>query len=120
MGNKSTLPKSMSRSEKIEWWQDRVTELLAQMEVEQGVKRNTFNRISKITRRLKSAHEAIYALRHGETNKETPAITDHAVVRYLQRVKGVDINELKIEIAKYKSVARDGNVIVTVLDDYED
>lgn len=35
-----------------------------------------------------------------KTNSAVPAITDHAVVRYLERVKGVDIEAARTEIAE--------------------
>lgn len=34
-----------------------------------------------------------------KTNSSVPAITDHAVVRYLERVKGIDIEAARVEIA---------------------
>lgn len=45
---------------------------------------------------------------------KAPHITDHAVVRYLERVKGVNIWDLKAEIMQHSDSVRVDNTIVTV------
>lgn len=74
------------------------------------------NRRKKISQKLRNISNAIYDLLH--ESGEVPSVTDHAVVRYLERVKGMDIRMLKVEIANHKQSHREGNVIVTVMDDY--
>lgn len=70
------------------------------------------HRRKKVISRLRDVGNAIYYLLH--ESEEVPSITDHAVVRYLERVQGMDIRSLKIEIANHKQAQREGNVIVTV------
>lgn len=69
-------------------------------------------RRSKISKRKRDIANAIYDLLH--ESGEVPSVTDHAIVRYLERIEGVDIQELKIKVANHKQAERQGNVIVTV------
>lgn len=73
------------------------------------------HRRSKIGKRKKAIANAIYDLLH--ENGEVPSVTDHAIVRYLERIQGVDIQQLKIDVANHKQAERQGNVIVTVNED---
>lgn len=41
-----------------------------------------------------------------QTHTATPIISEHAILRYLERVKGVDIEELKNEILDHNTVAQ--------------
>lgn len=70
------------------------------------------NRRSRLSERLRNVSNAIYDLLH--ESDEVPSVADHAIVRYLERVKGMDIQALKIEVANHKQAQREGNVIVTV------
>lgn len=69
-------------------------------------------RRSKISKRKQAIANAIYDLLHEDGN--VPSVADHAIVRYLERVKGMDIQQLKIEISNHKQAERVGNTIVTV------
>jgi predicted nuclease with TOPRIM domain len=48
---------------------------------------------------------------------ENPVVTDHAVVRYFERVMGINIQDIKDEVVKAEShtCIYKGNTIVTVL-----
>lgn len=72
------------------------------------------NEMAILNREIKRVGSQIFDLKN--VNEGTPHITDHAVVRYLERVKGVDIWELKSEIADHKESVRVKNTIVTVYD----
>lgn len=48
---------------------------------------------------------------------DTPHITDHAVVRYMERVKKIDIWKIKSEIIAHRNAVRVENTIVTVAPD---
>lgn len=62
-------------------------------------------------KKIRRVGQAIYDLKH---DGDTPTITDHAIVRYLERIEGVDINDLKVKVANHKMAHKEGNVIVTV------
>lgn len=79
---------------------------------------STNKRVKEINVRLKELGAAIFDLKN--LNGETPHITDHAIVRYLERVKGVDIWDLKAEIMNHKNAVRVVNTIVTVNKDEPD
>lgn len=68
--------------------------------------------IGVINKELKRIGGAIYDLKN--INGDTPHVTDHAVVRYLERVKGLNILDIKAEIMNNKDAARIDNTIVTV------
>lgn len=70
----------------------------------------------KKNKEMKRIGQVIYDLKH---SGETPLVTDHAIVRYLERVEGVDINDLKIKVSQHSKAQRVDNVIVTVMEDYE-
>lgn len=71
------------------------------------------NRKTKLIAKRKSVGQAIYDLKYDGGNM--PEITDHAIVRYLERVEGRDVQELRLAVAQCKRAYREGNVIVTVL-----
>lgn len=73
-------------------------------------------KLRKINSEISKVGQRIYNLKH---DGDVPEITDHAIVRYLERVKGVDILELKAEVANHKSAHKKGNVIVTVNEEKE-
>jgi hypothetical protein len=68
--------------------------------------------VIEINVRLKELGAAIFDLKN--LNGNTPHITDHAIVRYLERVKGMNIWDLKAEIMNHKNSVRVINTIVTV------
>lgn len=108
------MNKNEARQIKLNQMQERHGELTRE---KQSLQRKTNNRIIEINKQLKSLGQTIYALKN--IDGDTPHITDHAVVRYLERVKGVDIWDLKAEIMNYKKSVRVDNVIVTVNPDEE-
>lgn len=101
--------KDLRRQEKLEKLQNRHGELTREKERLQA---STNKRVREINIELKQLGQAIFDLKnlHGDT----PHITDHAIVRYLERVKGVNIWDLKAEIMNHKQSVRVENVIVTV------
>ena len=56
----------------------------------------------------------IFHLKH---EGETPHVTDHAIVRYLERVEGMDIWSLKAKVAADANAVKVGNVYITVNED---
>lgn len=118
MSKRANLPKNWTKQQKIEWYQDKITGYKLALSEVQSQLTTLGNRRSNLLKKMSAANGAIYDLRHTENADNVPEITDHAIVRYLQRVKGMDMNELKLEIAREKNIVKDGNVIITVLDDY--
>lgn len=57
----------------------------------------------------------ISQLKHGK--KDVPHVTDHAVVRYLERNMGMDIDALRNSIMVHPKAYREGNVVITVMGD---
>lgn len=94
-------------------------DLISEMDELRTQKRALEAAIRKKARKLKDVGNAIYDLKH---EGDTPHITDHAIVRYLERVEKADIQELKLRVAAHRNAVMDGNVIVTVNEDnfYED
>lgn len=74
--------------------------------------------ITEINKELSRLGNQIFDMKNEDG--DTPHITDHAVVRYLERVKKVDIWEIKAEIAAHKDAVRVINTIVTVNGEDED
>jgi hypothetical protein len=66
------------------------------------------------SKELRDVGGQIYDMKH---NGSSPHVTDHAVVRYLERVDGVDIWDLRHKVAEHSQAVREGNVIVTVNED---
>lgn len=106
--------KDKTRQEKLNALQERHGELTRD---KQKLQRSTNKRVTEINKELKSLGQAIYDLKN--IDGDTPHITDHAVIRYLERVKGIDIWELKAEIMNYRQSVRVDNVIVTVIKEEE-
>lgn len=73
--------------------------------------------VDAVSKQLKLLGEQIFQLKH---NGPTPHITDHAIVRYLERVEGLDVQSLKLKIAQHKDSVLEGNVIVTVNQNLDD
>ena len=66
---------------------------------------------SEIRSKLSRVGTAINHLKHGGN---TPLVTDHAIVRYLERVEKVNIDDIRLKIYKHRDSVKQGNVIVTV------
>lgn len=70
------------------------------------------NEIGKMNKELDRLGSQIFDMKN--VDDKAPHITDHAVVRYLERVKGVNIWDLKAEIMQHSDSVRVDNTIVTV------
>lgn len=101
----------MNRKEKLAKAQKEHRQLLDERKPIVTEYNRVHRKLLNINDKIRSKGQAIYALKH---DGETPEVTDHAVVRYLERVKGVDILDLKAEVANHKNAHREGNVVVTV------
>lgn len=66
---------------------------------------------------IRDVGQQIFSMKH---SGQTPHVTDHAVVRYLERVEGVDIWALRDKVAGDKNAVREGNVVVTVNEDLDE
>lgn len=66
---------------------------------------------------IKAVTDAIYAMKHGGN---TPSVSDHAIVRYLERYKDMDINLIKLEITTHKAAVYQDNLVVTVNNDIDE
>ena len=73
--------------------------------------------VEAISKKIKLIGEQIFQLKH---DGPTPHVTDHAIVRYLERIEGLDLSSVKLKIAEHKDAVREGNVIVTVNQNIED
>ena len=101
--------KEIKRQQKLEKLQNEHGSLTREKE---QLLSSTNKRVQAINIRLKELGQAIFDLKN--QNGDTPHITDHAIVRYLERVKGVNIWDLKAEIMNHKDAVRVVNTIVTV------
>jgi hypothetical protein len=102
-------PKEIKRQEKLEKLQNEHGALTREKEQLQG---STNKRIREINLRLKELGQAIFDLKN--LNGDTPHVTDHAIVRYLERVEGVNIWDLKAKVMNHAKAVRVVNTIVTV------
>ncbi len=66
------------------------------------------------SKEIRDVGEAIFSMKH---KGDTPHVTDHALVRYLERVEGLDIWELRDKVSQHSMAVREGNVIVTINED---
>lgn len=111
-------PKDKERQERLEALQKEHSKLSSRKKALKSQMGNITEEISKINKELNRLGGQIFDIKNEDG--ETPHITDHAVVRYLERVKGVDIWALKAEIVAHSDAVRINNVIVTVNEDLED
>lgn len=104
--------KELARHKKLNKLQERHGELtrLKQKKKQQMV--SSMNEITEINKELKVLGGQIFDLKN--IDGDTPHITDHAIVRYLERVEGRDIWDLKAKIIEHKDAVRIENTIVTV------
>lgn len=101
--------KEIRRQEKLENLQNEHGALTREKE---QLQYSTNKRVKEINIRLKELGQAIFDLKNA--NGDTPHITDHAIVRYLERVEGVNIWDLKAKVMAHKDAVRVVNTIVTV------
>lgn len=103
------------------------------LELDKTVKKKEFEKIGKevtdLTRSIEKLKDEISDL---ERKKEGIQVSDHAVVRYLERVKGIDIDALKKQIldscsfeemkllgsGRFPATDKEGNVFRVVFDKY--
>lgn len=116
-------PKEMKRNRKLEELQTRHRELLSERipiiaEFKQKSKAldKVRRELNKKSAEIRDVGEQIFHLKH---DGETPHVTDHALVRYLERVAGLDVWGLKAIVAEHKNAVYDGNVVVTVNQELE-
>lgn len=112
------------RNKKLDLLQTKHRQLVAEripLAEDAKAKQKIANKATKLvqekTREIHEVGQQIFDMKHGGA---TPHVTDHAVVRYLERVKGVDIWKLKEEVSLHKDAVREGNVIVTINEDLSD
>lgn len=104
--------KEIARQEKLNDLQERHGELSRLKNKRKREMNAAMQDITEINKQLTSLGAAIFDLKN--IDGITPHITDHAVVRYLERVKGMNIWDIKAEIIEHRDAVRVDNVIVTV------
>ena len=104
--------KEKARQKKLNALQEKHGELTRQKNIKKREMAANMTAIAEINKELKKLGGQIFDLKN--INGETPHITDHAVVRYLERVKGMNIWDIKAEIAQSSKAVRIENTIVTV------
>ena len=104
--------KEKARQKKLNALQEKHGELTREKNVKKREMAKNMADIAEINKELKKLGGQIFDLKN--INGETPHITDHAVVRYLERVKGMNIWDIKAEIAQSSKAVRIENTIVTV------
>lgn len=106
------MSKNDTREKKLNKLQEQHGELTRLKNAKKRLMTATMNEIAEMNKELKRIGTAIYDLKN--INGATPHVTDHAVVRYLERVKGMNIWDIKAEIMNSKDAIRIENTIVTV------
>ena len=101
-----------SRQNKLNEAQEKHSELTRTKNAIKRRMAQDMNEISLINKALKELGTKIYDLKN--IDGDTPHVTDHAVVRYLERVKGMNIWDIKAEIMLSTEAVRVDNVIVTI------
>ncbi len=91
--------------------------LVADYKKKQKVALRAQKLMNEKSKEIRDTGEQIYDMKHGG---DTPHVTDHAIVRYLERVDGVDIWALRDKVASHHLSVHDGNVVVTVNEDLSD
>lgn len=105
-------PKEINRQKKLDSYQTEHGKLAAKKRTLKKKLNKVISEISEVNKKMHEVGQAIYDLRN--VSGDTPHITDHAIVRYLERVKGLDVWEIKSEIMNHKDSVRVDNTIVTV------
>lgn len=88
--------------------------LLADMKEKNKIAAKANRIVQEKSKEIHDIGEQIFELKNGGL---TPHITDHALIRYLERVEGLDIVALRSKVVDHKDAVREGNVIVTVNED---
>lgn len=110
-------PKDQARQKKLNELQEEHGRLTAaKKDIKKEINQRT-DKIMAINKELNRLGGQIFDMKNEDG--ETPHITDHAVVRYLERVKGMDIWALKAEIVSHTDAVRVVNTIVTVNEHHE-
>lgn len=104
--------KEVQRQEKLNKLQEKHSELTRLKQKSKRTMNKAMAEIKEINKELKVLGSKIFDLKN--IDGETPHITDHAIVRYLERVEGRDIWELKSRIIEHKNAVRIENTIVTI------
>lgn len=105
-------PQEIERNKKLNALQEKHAELTRTKNALKRRMAADMNSISEINKETKALGAQIFDLKN--IDGETPHITDHAIVRYLERVKGMNIWDLKAEIANHSDAVRIDNTIVTI------
>lgn len=104
--------KDLVRQKKLETLQDKHGILTAEKRALKGELNVITARMAEKNKELAKVGQAIYDLKHVDG---MPAhITDHAIVRYLERVEGLDIWDIKAKIMQHRNSVNVDNTIVTV------
>lgn len=105
-------PKDIRRQEKLEVLQEQHGRLTAHKKGLRKQVTKLTDEIGVTNKELERLGGQIFDLKNEDG--DTPHITDHAIVRYLERVKGMNIWEIKAEIVNNIDAVRINNTIVTV------
>lgn len=88
--------------------------LVADMKKKDKIAHKARQLVGAKSKEIHDIGEQIFEMKHGGS---TPHVTDHAMIRYLERVEGLDTVALRDKVAAHKDAVREGNVIVTVNED---
>lgn len=104
--------KEIERDKKLNDLQEKHRLLSIEKRKKKKVLTELTTEIAQMNKELDRLGQQIFDLKN--IDDKAPHITDHAVVRYLERVKGVNIWDIKAEIIQNKDAVRVDNTIVTV------
>lgn len=104
--------KQAAREKKLNKLQQEHSELTRLKNAKKRSMNEIMTEIGELNKEIKRIGGAIYDLKN--IDGDTPHITDHAIVRYLERVKGLNIWDVKTEIMNNKDAVRVDNTIVTI------
>lgn len=93
--------KSVATTTELKGLQTQLAQATAKRELLQQEVFNTQKEVHTLTTRIKSLNNRIKQLKE---NEHEPVVSEHAILRYLERVKGVDLDALKHEIMDDKTV----------------
>lgn len=104
--------KDLIRQKKLEKLQDQHGILTAEKRALKIELNAIASKMSEKNKELARVGNAIYDLKH--IDGLPPHITDHAIVRFLERVEGMDIWDIKARIIQHRNSVNIDNTIVTV------
>lgn len=104
--------KQTAREKKLNKLQQKHGELTRLKNAKKRLMNETMVEIGELNKEIKRIGGQIFDLKN--IDGDTPHITDHAIVRYLERVKGLNIWDIKAEIMNHKDAVRVENTIVTI------